>query len=152
LIDGVRSGRRHHGLAHVEARSRIEHLPALGQGHHADRVRQHLGGQRGAVDRVHRDVHLGTRTVADLLAVVQHRGVVLLALPDHHDAAHRHGAEHRAHGVDRGGVDLVLVATAEIAGGGHGSGLGGPDQLHGQVPIRFPLTGAGRSRLGCRHR
>ena len=72
-IDGVRRRRRHHGLAHVEARTRVEHLPALGEGDHADRVRQHLGGQRRPVHRVDRDVHLRTGTVADLLAVVQHR-------------------------------------------------------------------------------
>ena len=48
-------------------------------------------GGGGAVDRVDRDVGLRRRAVADPLAVEEHRGVVLLALADHHHAVHRHG-------------------------------------------------------------
>ena len=43
----------------------------------------------------------GPGAVADLLAVVEHRRLVLLALADHDDAVHRDGVEHRAHRVDR---------------------------------------------------
>ena len=63
--------------------------------------------------------------VTDVLAVVQHRGFVLLAFADHHDAVHGHGAQHDAHGVDGGPVGALLVPPAHPARGGQGGRLGG---------------------------
>ena len=48
--------------------------------------------------------------------------------------------DQRAHRVDRGAVGAVLVAAADPAAGGHGGGLGDPDQLEGEVAV---------GRLGC---
>ena len=83
-------------LLHVEDRGRVVHRAAGGHGHHRDGVVHALGRQRGAVDRVHGDVDLGALAVADLLAVVEHRGFVLLALPDDDDAVHRDGRDEGA--------------------------------------------------------
>ena len=69
---------------------------------------------------------------------------VLLALADHHDAAHGHGVDERAHGVHRRAVRPVLVAASHPAGGGHGRRLGHPRELQGQVPVRRVL-----GRLGA---
>ena len=77
----------------------------------------------------------GGVAVADLLAVVEHRRLVLLALADDDDAVHRHGVEHEAHGVDGGAVGALLVAAAHPAGGGQRGGLGDPDELQGEVAI-----------------
>ena len=63
-----------------------------------------LAHELGALERVDRDVHLGRRAVADPLAVVEHRRLVLLALADHHDAVHRDRVEHQPHGVHRRAV------------------------------------------------
>ena len=71
-----------------------------------------FGAQLGALERVDGDVDLRRRAVADLLAVVEHRRLVLLALADHHDAVHRHGVEHQPHGVDGGAVGRLLLARA----------------------------------------
>ena len=72
-----------------------------------------LRGQRRALERVDGDVDLRRRAVADLLAVVEHRRLVLLALADDDDAVHRDGVEHEAHRVDGGLVGGVLVAAAD---------------------------------------
>ena len=50
-----------------------------------------------------------------LLAVVEHRRLVLLALADDDDAVHLDGVEHVAHGVDGGLVGGDLVAAADPA-------------------------------------
>jgi hypothetical protein len=70
-----------------------------------------------------------------LLAVVEHRRVVLLALADDHHAGHRDRAEHRPHGVDRRLVDRLLVAVAHLARGRHGRRLGDPHQLECEVAV-----------------
>ena len=103
-------------LVHVEHGRRVVHRAALGDRHDRDRVVHALGGQRGAVDRVDRDVDVGAGAVADLLAVEKHRRVVLLALADDHDALHRDGVDQLAHGVDGGAVGAVLVAARRPSG------------------------------------
>ena len=70
-----------------------------------------------------------------MLAVVEHRRLVLLALADHDDAVHRDGVEHVAHRVDGGLVGGDLVARAHEAGGGERGGLGDADELEGEVAI-----------------
>ena len=122
-------------LVHVEDRGRVEHGAAVGGGQDGDGVRHALGGQRGAVDRVHGDVDLGAGAVADPLAVEEHRGFVLLALADDDDAVHRDGGDEGPHGPDGGAVRAVLVAAADPAAGGHGGGLGDPDELQGEVAV-----------------
>ena len=100
-----------------------------------ERAREALGGQRGAFERVDGDVDLGRAAVADLLAVVEHRGFVLLALADHDDAVHRDGVEHEAHRVDCGLVGGDLVAVADPAGGGQCGRFGDADQFEREVAV-----------------
>ena len=57
----------------------------------------------------------GRRAVADVLAVVEHRRLVLLALADHDDAVHRDRVEHVAHRVDGRLVGGLLVARGRRA-------------------------------------
>src|SRR5437764_1230725 len=75
-LDDVGALRADGQLLHVEHRARVEHRAPLGDREHRQRIRHALPHQRRAVDRVDRHVDLGTGTVADVLAVVQHRGVV----------------------------------------------------------------------------
>ena len=60
--------------------------------------------------RVDGEVHDRGRPVADALAVVEHRRLVLLAFADHDDAVHLDRVEHGPHGVDGGLVHQFLVA------------------------------------------
>ncbi len=104
-------------LGHVEDGRRVVHGAAGADGDHRDRVRHPVGGQPGAVDGVDRHVTGRAAAVADLFAVVQHRGIVFLALADDHDALHRHRVDEQPHGVHRGGIGSVLVAAADPPGG-----------------------------------
>ena len=61
---------------------------------------------------------------AHLLADVEHRRLVALALADHHRAVDVERVERLAHGVDRGLVGLVLVAAAHQPRRGDGGRLG----------------------------
>ncbi len=87
--------------------------------------------------------------VADVLAVVEHGRLVLLALSDHDDAVHRDRVEHRAHRVDRRLIGGDLVAGARPAGGGERGGLGDADELEGEVAIGYRCVhGAGAYTAG----
>ena len=123
-------------LVHVDRRTREEHRPALGDRDHGDRVRLALGGEARALERVDRDVDLRAVAVADLLAVVEHRRLVLLALADHDDAAHLHAVEDGAHRVDGGLVGGFLLAATDPASRSHRTGLGDAHELQRDVAIR----------------
>ncbi len=135
-------------LLHVEHGGRVEHRAPLGHGEHRDRAGSALRHEGRAVDRVDRDVAQRTVAVADLLAVVQHGRFVLLALTDHDDTLHRHGADHVPHRVDRGAVATFLVAASDPPAGRHRRGLGDADQFESEVAVRsFAAWGAGRHGL-----
>ncbi len=122
-------------LLHVDAGAGVEHRAALGQGDHGERVRAALGGEARTLERVDRDVDLGRLAVADDLAVVEHRRLVLLAFADHHDAVHLDRVENGVHAVHRSLVGRLLVAHPEQAGGGEGGGLGHAHELEREVAI-----------------
>ena len=122
-------------LLHVDAGARVEHRSPLRQRDHRERRRLALGGEPGALERVHGDVHLGRAAVADPLAVVEHRRLVLLALADHDHAVHRHRVEHQPHRVDRRLVGRLLLAPADPARGGERRGLRHPDELEREVAV-----------------
>ena len=132
-VGRVGSGRQ---LVHVEDGARVVHRAALGHGQDGDGVAHSLGGQRGSVDGVDGDVDLRTRAVADLLAVVEHRGVVLLALADDDDTVHADARDEVTHGLDGGTVGAVLVTSPDPATGGHGGRLGHAYQLEREVAVR----------------
>ena len=77
----------------------------------------------------------GGRAVADLLAVVEHRRLVLLALADHHQAVHRDRLQHVAHAVDGGLVGGLLVAASHQRRGGQRGGLGHAHELQREVAV-----------------
>ncbi len=122
-------------LVHVEHRRRVEHGSAVRHREDRDGVGHALGHQGGAVDGVDGEIAHRPVAVADLLAVVEHRGVVLLALADHHHAAHRHRIDQLAHRVDGRAVAALLVSAADPAPSRHRAGLGDADQLQGQVAV-----------------
>ena len=107
----VRVARPDRELVHIDVR-RVQHRAARPHGDHRQRVRHVLGGQRGALERVERDVDAGAVAGADLLADVEHRRLVALALADDHDALDVEQVELAAHGVHRRLVGGLLVAAA----------------------------------------
>ncbi len=105
-------------LVHVDV-GRIEEAAVLGHGDDGQRIGQALGGDGRALERIERDVDLGRAGLGqpDLLADIEHRRLVALALADHDGAVDGERVQRRAHGVDRGLVGLLLVATAHQLGG-----------------------------------
>ena len=137
-------------LLHVGDALPAEHRAALGERDDGDGVGQALGEQGGAVNGIHGDVGLGWQAVADPLAGVEHRRLVLLALADHDDAVHVDGVQREAHGVDGGLVGGDLVALAHPAGGRQRGSLGNASQLEGEVTIEVS-GGVAWATLFCEH-
>ena len=77
----------------------------------------------------------GRRAIADPLAVVEHRRLVLLALADDDDAVHGDRGQHGTHRIDRGLVDALLVAAPHETPGGDSRGLGDPHQLEREIAV-----------------
>ena len=98
-------------LRHVDV-GRVEQAALLGDGDHRQRVGQVLGGDRRAFERVERDVDLGPGLGPDLLADIEHRRLVALALADHHLAVDRQHVQFAPHRVDGSLVGRPLVAAA----------------------------------------
>ncbi len=121
-------------LLHIKGPAGKKHRPALRRGDHRDRVRLSERGQPRALERVDSDVDLRASR-AHVLAVEQHRRLVLLPLADHDDAVHRDRVEHRAHGIDGRLVGGNLVAAADPPAGAHGGGFGDADELESEVAV-----------------
>ena len=136
-VDRVRRLRADGDLVHVQRRAGKEHRPALGDRDDGDRVRHAERGQPGPLERVDGDVDLGAGAVADLLAVEEHRRLVLLALADDDDAAHRDGVEHEPHRVDRRLVGRDLVPAPDPARRERRGRLRDANELERKVPVRY---------------
>ena len=72
-----------------------------------------------------------------MLAVEKHRGFVLLAFADDHNAIEVDGLEEGAHGVDGGAVGLVLVPEAHPVAAGNCRGFGDADKFQCKVAVRL---------------
>ena len=125
----------HAELVHVHARTGVEHGSAFGERDDSEGVALAARSEAGAVDRVHRDVDLGPVAVTDVLAVVEHRRFVLLALADDDNPVDADRSEHVAHRVDGGLVGGFLVAAADPSSGAEGRGFRDPDELHREIAI-----------------
>ena len=127
-------------LLHVEHGGGVEHGAAVCHGDHGEGVVHAERGQAGAVDGINRDVEGGAGAVADVLAVVQHGGLVLLALADDHGTVEVDGGEAVAHGVDSCAVRKILFARANPGTGCDGCGFGSAHQFHCQVTVAVVIV------------
>ena len=123
-------------LVHIDVGG-VEQAALLGDGEHGQRVGAGLGGDRGALERIERDVdaRAGALRGADPLADEQHRRLVALALADHHRAVDVERVQRRAHRLDRGMIGRLLVAAADQLRRRHRRRLGHPDHLQHQHAI-----------------
>ena len=136
-------------LFHIRI-GRVQQAAAVGNRQHRERVGAGIGGQRRALERIERDVDLGAvfLAAADLLADVEHRRFVALALADHHRAGQRQLVERRAHRLDRRSVGGIIVAAPDPFRRGDGRGLGDSDHFEHQHTVE----GRGCDGLGAIHR
>ena len=133
-VDHLRRGRSDDQLLHV-VEVGVEHRAALGERDGRDAPGDAASDQARAVDRVDGDVDRRGVAVADLLADVEHRRLVLLALADDDDAVHVDESEAPAHRIDGGLVGHLLLIAPHVPGGGHRGALGDPDQLERKVAV-----------------
>ena len=135
-VDRIDGERADGDLLHVERRTREEHRAALRDGDHGDGAGLAERRQPRALERVDGDVDLRADPVADLLAVVEHRRLVLLPLADDDDAAHADAVEDEAHRVDRRLVGALLLPAADPPRRRHRARLRDADELHRDVAVR----------------
>ena len=119
----------------------------LGRGEDGDRVRLAVGDEVRALERVDGDVDLGDVVVvapADLLADVEHRRLVPLALADDDRAGELDLVHRPAHRLGRRQVGLVLLAATHEPGAGERGGLGHADHLEREQLFQsVPPAGSG---------
>jgi hypothetical protein len=104
-----------------------------------------LGTDRGAFQRIERDVDLGAGALgrADLLADEQHRRLVALALTDDDGPVHVELVERGAHRLDGGGVGRLLVAAADQLGSGDRRRFGHADHFEDEDAVEDVADGCG---------
>ena len=136
IDDAVGIARPDRDLVHVAVR-RVQ------QRRRARQWRQNGDGEFGrffaahgrAFQRVERDVDLRPVLGADLLADVEHRRLVALALADDDGAVDRQAVQFAPHGVDGGLVGRLLVAAPTHSGCGNGCALCHAGHLQGQEAV-----------------
>ena len=74
---------------------------------------------------------------ADLLADIEHRRFVALALADHHRAVDGQDVEGAAHRLHRGLVGGVLVAASDLARGRHRRRFGDANRFQRERTIEM---------------
>ena len=116
-VDRAARDRPDRDLVHVRV-GRVQELAVLGHRDDGQRVVDAVGAQVGALQRIDGDVDLGRVrvAVADLLADVEHRRLVALALADDDAAADVHVAEGAAHGLGGGAVGAVACSRGRRSG------------------------------------
>ena len=100
----------------------VQKAALLGDGQHRQRARQRLRAQADTFERIDGDVDLGAAP-AQLLADIEHRHFVLLALANDDAAGNRQVAQFAPHRAGRRYVRLHFVATAAEMRRGHRRGL-----------------------------
>ena len=148
IDDAGREARADGELFHIDVGG-VQHRAAGAHRHHGQRVRHGLGGQRRALERVEGDVDLLAPAVADLLADIEHRRLVALALADDDDAAYVEHVELLAHRLDGDVIGRLLVAAADQPRRRDRGRLGDPGEPEAEHPVlkgvldHRPLRGPG---------
>ena len=120
--DAFRIARADRDLVHVHV-GRMQQA-ALGRDReHRQRIGHGLGADRRALERIDGDVDTRALAGAHLLADVEHRRLVHLALADHHAAANGQLGQLPPHGIDGGLVGALDVTATAQSRGGDGGGL-----------------------------
>ncbi len=96
--------------------------------HDRDRIRQAVGDEVGALDRIDRDVDLES-AAPEFLADEEHRRFVALAFTDHDAPVDLHLVERVAHLFDGGAVGDVAFTASHPARGSERRALGDLDEV-----------------------
>jgi len=118
-------------LVHVDVRS-VQEPALVPSGEHGDGVRRAGGAEVRALEGVDGDVD-GVAAATDLLADVEHRGLVALAFADDDDPLDVEVFHLLAHGLDGDLVGVLAVSLAHGPGRGYGGALHDPYELQRQL-------------------
>ena len=112
-------------LVHIGV-GRVQQAAFLRDRQHRERVRPGLCRDRRALQRVERDVDLrrAGAGLADLLANVEHGGLVALPLSDDDGAVEVERVEGLSHALHRSGVGRLFIAATDEVRGGHRRAFG----------------------------
>ena len=146
-IDQVFRGRADDQLLHVEI-GRVQQAALFRRGEHRNRIRRAGRAQVRAFERIDGDVHLvplaPVRIVflglADLLADVQHRRFVALALADDDRAVDWNGVHLATHRLDGHLVGLVPVALPHRVRAGNGCLLDHAQEVEREMGLEIALV------------
>ena len=118
---------------------------AVGGGEDGDGVGRAGGAEVRALERVDGDVHLrgAGAAAAHLLADVEHRRLVALALADDDRAVDRHGVHHLAHRFDGDLVGLVAVALPHRVPARNRGLFDHPEKLEREIGVHYTFTSPG---------
>ena len=107
-----------------------------------ERIGASFRRDRRAFQRIERDVDLrpGSLRAADLLADIEHRRLVALALADHHGAVDLERVERLAHRFDCGSVGGLFVAPPDQLRRGDRGCLGHADEFEDEDAIEHAGT------------
>jgi hypothetical protein len=133
-VDDFLRPRPDNELLHVVAVG-VEERTALCESHGGDAVGKPPGHQPGAVNGVDGNIDLGRAAVADALADVEHRRLILLPLADDDHPVHVDEAETAPHRVHRRLVRLLLLIAPHEPGRCDRRPLGHSDQLERDVAV-----------------
>ena len=101
-------------LVHVDIRC-VQHRMTRPHRNDRQRVRHCLGGQRGAFQRIQRDVHLDALARPDFLADEQHRRLVALALADNDGPIDRQAVDAMRQELNRLPIDGTVVIGGRLS-------------------------------------
>ncbi len=114
--------------------------------HHRDRSELVLCCKIRALERIDRDIDLGTLPGSDLLSDIEHRRLIPLTLTDDDLTINIEPCQHPAHRLDRGIVSGISVPETDPSRGSDRSSLGHLQDLQEQIP--FDLSHLRDHRFG----
>ena len=112
-------------LFHIDIRC-VQEVALFSNREHRHRIWSSLCRDRGAFERVERDVDLGplARRIADLFTDIEHRCFVAFTLTDYDGAVHIKVVERSAHRFDGSSVRRLFITPADHAGSCHSRSFG----------------------------
>ena len=149
--DAGRIARPDGDLFHIDVRH-LQEAAFRRHGEHRDGVRQVLGADRLAFERVERDVDRRPLARADAFADEQGRRLAFLALADDDGAVDRQSVEFAAHGVDGSLIGGLFVAAPAQPGCRDRRMFSHARQFEREGAIQRPRFLAHRLSPPCEHK
>ena len=114
IDDAPRIARTNRNLFHVNI-WRVEQIAFFGDGNNSQRIRQVLGADRRAFQRIESDINVRPLFGADFFADIKHRRFIAFAFTDHDRASNRKAIQFLTHGINGSLISSHFIATSTKA-------------------------------------